>query len=254
MSRITTIQSMGDNYIYVADCGGRCAFAVDPGESSGVLKVLEEKQLHLAAILVTHHHTDHIGGVAELKKRTGCQVITSDSMNMPDSDRIVAHADDFYIGNILINVIATPGHTKTSVCYFCKASQGPAMVFTGDTMFINGCGRIFEGNPATMRASLMRLASLDDDTQVYCGHNYTLENYEFAISLTPEDEVLAEMYQKVKQLLDSGDNKMSSTIHVEKRFNPFLRANYPQIAAAVGLANADPDVVFAELRARKDRF
>ena len=117
MNRVTTISAMEDNYIYLVDCGGRCALAVDPGEASGVLKVLEEKNLQLSAVFVTHHHADHIAGINELKRATGCQIISSDAANMPHSNRIVGHNEDFYIGNILVKAIATPGHTRTSVCY-----------------------------------------------------------------------------------------------------------------------------------------
>jgi hydroxyacylglutathione hydrolase len=241
---------MGDNYIYVIDCGGRCAFAVDPGESTSVLAVLEEKQLHLAAVLITHHHIDHIGGIDDLKKRTGCQVIASDPARLSFADRIVTGGDDFYIGNILINVISTPGHTSSSVCYFTKPQEAAPMLFTGDTMFVNGCGRIFESDAATMRASMQRLASLPDETEVYCGHDYTVENYEFALTITPDDTELAERLENARQTRLT----VPSTIGLEKRFNPFLRADHPEIAASVGLENTHPDVVFAELRRRKDVF
>jgi hydroxyacylglutathione hydrolase len=250
MDRVNIIPTMGDNYVYVIDCGGRCAFAVDPGESSGVLGVLEEKQLHLAAILVTHHHIDHIGGIDDLKKRTGCQVIAYDPVRLPFADRIVAGGDDFYIGNILINVISTPGHTLSSVCYLANSADDAGMLFTGDTMFVNGCGRIFEGDAATMRHSMQKLASLPDETEVYCGHDYTVENYEFALTITPDDTELAERLDQVRQT----EPKVPSTIGLEKRFNPFLRAGQPEIAAALGMENAHPDAVFAELRRRKDVF
>jgi hydroxyacylglutathione hydrolase len=241
---------MGDNYVYVVDCGGRCAFAVDPGESSGVLDVLQEKQLQLAAVLVTHHHIDHIGGIDDLKKRTGCQVIAADAVRLPFADRIVAGGDDFYIGNILINVISTPGHTSSSVCYLAKPAEESPMLFTGDTMFVNGCGRIFEGDAAEMRSSMQRLAALPDETEVYCGHDYTVENYEFALTITPDDAELAERLDQVRQT----EPKVPSTIGMEKRFNPFLRTDHPEIAAGVGLENATLDAVFAELRRRKDVF
>jgi hydroxyacylglutathione hydrolase len=241
---------MGDNYIYVIDCGQRCAFAVDPGESSGVLAVLEEKQLHLAAVLITHHHIDHIGGIDDLKKRTGCQIIASDPVRLPFADRIIVGGDDFYIGNILINVISTPGHTSSSVCYLAKAAEETPMLFTGDTMFVNGCGRIFENDPATMRASMQKLASLPDETSVYCGHDYTVENYEFALTITPDDAELAEMLENARQTKPT----VPSTIGLEKRFNPFLRTDQSEIAAGLGMENAHPDAVFAELRRRKDVF
>lgn len=249
MERVKIIQA-GDNYIYVVDCGGRCAFVVDPGVSEPVLEYLQLNGLQLIAVLVTHHHHDHIGGIEELKKQTNCQVIASDPMRLDFADRIVAGFDDFYMGNIYIKVIATPGHTKSSVCYMAKTRDESAMLFTGDTLFVNGCGRLFECTASDMRKSLMNLAALDDETLVYCGHDYTVENYEFALSITPGDVELKERLEQIRFV----EPTVPSTIAIEKRFNPFLNADDPEIIEAVGMQGAGYDMVFAELRRRKDAF
>ena len=249
MERVNIIEA-GDNYIYVVDCGSRCAFVVDPGESEPVIQFLQENRMQLIAALITHHHHDHIGGIRELKKQTNCQVIASDPMRLDFADRIVAGFDDFYMGNIYIKVFATPGHTKASVCYFAKTQDEEQMVFTGDTLFVNGCGRLFECTAVDMRKSLMSLADLDDETLVYCGHDYTVENYEFALSITPDDVELRERLEEVRFVSPT----VPSTIGIEKRFNPFLNADDPEIIQALGMEGGGYDMVFTELRRKKDAF
>lgn len=249
MNRVNIIKA-GDNYIYVVDCGGRCAFVVDPGVSEPVFEVLEQNRLQLIAILITHHHYDHIGGVADLKKKTHCQIVAPDPRRLDFADRVVAGFDDFYMGSVLVKVISTPGHTSSSVCYLIEPAGEQKILFTGDTLFVNGCGRIFETDPATMRKSLMNLAALDDETLVYCGHDYTVENYEFALTVTPDDEELRERLEQIR----FADPTVPSTIAAEKRFNPFLNCDDPDIIESLGMSGAGYDAVFAALRRRKDNF
>ena len=155
-----------------------------------------------------------------------------------------------------IQVLATPGHTRTSVCYYMQPSnENPnGLLWTGDTLFVGGCGRIFECDPQTMWASLLKLASLPDDTLVYCGHDYTLENYEFALSIEPDNEIVKRRLNDFRQMLRRGEQTVPSSILQEKETNPFLRADTPGLKAALSMTNAQAVEVFAELRRRKDVF
>jgi len=248
MSSATTTIACGDNYIYLHQYDDSSALVIDPSAASPVLTAVETRGLKLSAALATHHHSDHIGGIAELKKKTACRVISPDSARIKGTDRLVNDGDIIDLPNTGIQVIATPGHTRTSVCYYIQpADNRPGILFTGDTLFIAGCGRPFECDARTMWNSLRKIASLPDDTLIYPGHNYTEENYEFALTVEPENEA-------VKSLLQQGDLAPPSSIAREKQTNVFLRAAAPQIKTALAIPNAsDPDT-FAELRRRKNIF
>jgi hydroxyacylglutathione hydrolase len=244
-----------DNFIYLHPCGGGRAFAVDPGDATVVSRALAEHDLALAAILVTHHHWDHVAGVADLQRTTGCAVIGSDRALIPAPERTVADGSVLTVGEATVHVIATPGHTRTSVCYYIPArSDERGVVYTGDTLFIGGCGRRLEGDAATMWRSLQRLAALPDETLVYCGHDYTLENGEFAVSIDPTNRRFRERLAEVQKALEYGRLTVPSTIAQEKAANVFLQADTPQIKAALNMLGAPPEDVFAELRRRKDLF
>ena len=181
MDTVITIPALGDNFIYLCRYEQGKAFAVDPCESVKVLNALKEHDLKLTHILITHHHGDHTGGVGKLKNTTGCSIIGADGRRITGIDKVVANGDIITIGDRQIKVIGTPGHTRTSVCYYMKGTVDKAgIVWTGDTMFIGGCGRILECDANVLRESLLKIAALAEDTLVYCGHDYTIENYEFA--------------------------------------------------------------------------
>lgn len=247
-----TVRALGDNLIYLYRYNQSDCLAVDPGECRSVLKILKEQNLSLKMILVTHHHWDHTGGVAELKKKTGCKVFGGDKRRIRGIDEVVEDGDVLPAGNAEVRVIATPGHTSTSVCYCVPPSPTDAagILWTGDTLFVGGCGRLFEDNPRTMFESLQKLASLPDDTLVYCGHDYTLENYEFALSIEPDNQAVR---QRLKDMSQSGQT-VPSTILQERTTNVFLRAAAPEVKAAVGMEQAKDFEAFAELRRRKDIF
>ncbi|OHB64562.1 MAG: hydroxyacylglutathione hydrolase [Planctomycetes bacterium RBG_13_60_9] len=244
-----------DNFMYLHPCGDGSAFAIDPGDAAAVSRALDEHGLTLAAILVTHHHWDHVGGVADLQSKTKCEVIGVDRALIPASDRTVTDGDVLTVGDVTIDVIATPGHTRTSVCYHIPASDSRhGVAYTGDTLFVGGCGRLLECDAATMWRSLQKLAALPDETLVYCGHDYTLENYEFAASIDPANRRFRERLAEVHKTVEYGRLTVPSTIAQEKAANIFLQADHPQIQTALGMAGAQPEEVFAELRRRKDLF
>jgi len=203
-------------------------------------------------ILITHHHWDHTGGVAELKQKTGCRVVGGDKRRIRGLDQLVAGGEILPVGDAEVHVIATPGHTSTSVCYYVPPSgtNVSGVLWTGDTLFVGGCGRLFEGNARSMWKSLQKLASLPDDTLVYCGHDYTLENYEFALGIEPDNQAIRQRLNDIRQ---SGQT-VPSTILQERTTNVFLRAGTPELKAALNMPEAKDFEVFAELRQRKDIF
>ena len=254
--QVITIPALGDNFIYLCLYNKGHVLAIDPCDASAVLDALMKHALKLTTVLVTHHHLDHTGGVEELKKETSCQVIGADKSRIPGIDQVVDDGQILTIDNAKIQAIATPGHTNTSVCFYMYLtnSNQPGILFTGDTLFVNGCGRILEGNAQTMLNSLLKLASLPDDTLVYCGHDYTVENYEFALTLEPDNEAIRKRLEEVKQAVSEGRQTIPSTISQEKQTNPFFRAGTSEIKAALNMSGAKTEDVFAELRRRKDIF
>jgi len=255
MVSVVTIPACGDNYIYLYRYDKDNALAVDPCDSSAVLNSLNEHNMNLTTILITHHHWDHTGGVSDLKKKTGCEVIGADKRRIPAIDHVVDDKHILTIGNIEIQVIATPGHTNTSVCYYISESNNKhKILWTGDTLFAGGCGRIMECNAQTMFDSLLTLASLPDDTLVYCGHDYTLENYEFALTIEPDNKAVKQHLQEIKETIRAGGFTVPSTILQEKNTNIFLRSDTNEIKTALKMPNAGAVDVFAELRRRKDVF
>ncbi len=249
MDSVTTICALGDNYIYLCRCGQNNAFVVDPGDGSAVLRALEEQELILTATLATHNHFDHIGGIRALKKKTGCELIGP-------IGRVINDKDVIEVGATKIQVIATPGHTRDSVCYYLQPSKGneSAILFTGDTLFIGGCGRPIECDAQTMWDSLRKIAALPDCTRVYPGHDYTEENYEFAMTIEPNNITTKKRLQEIKELQNQGRLTVPSTVAQEKTTNIFLRANTREIKTAIGMPNAADAEVFAELRRRKNLF
>jgi hydroxyacylglutathione hydrolase len=256
MNSVITIPVLGDNFIYLYRYNQNDSLAVDPCDSTSVLRTLQEHNLNLMMILVTHHHWDHVAGIDELKRKTDCKVIGADKRRIPGIDSVVADDEILPVGDDKVRVIATPGHTSTSVCYYMEPSAGNknGIVWTGDTMFVGGCGRLLECNAQSMWDSLRKLASLPDDTLVYCGHDYTLENCEFASGIEPGNEIVKERLDQVRQLLTRGKLTVPSSILQERSTNCFLRAGTPEIKTALGMPNAQAVEVFAELRRRKDVF
>ncbi len=256
MGRVIIIPAFSDNYIYLYQYDQDKAFAVDPADSSAVLAALAENALSLTMILSTHSHHDHVGGNLELKKATGCQVIGPDARRIPGIDRVVQDGDIISAGPQQIHIIATPGHTEKDVCYYlpAKADNPHGAVFTGDTLFVAGCGRRFGTDALTMYNSLNKLTALPADMLVYCGHDYTIEDYEFALTVEPSNNTVKQLLQKAKEASAAAAPTVPSTIEQEKLTNPFLRTDSPQIRQTLNMTKAEPHEVFAELRRRKDTF
>jgi hydroxyacylglutathione hydrolase len=246
--RIVAVPCLKDNFAYlVIDHDGRCA-VVDPGEAAPIEAALVREGAQLAAVWATHHHPDHVGGVAALvAKHPGIEVVVGakDAARTPCVTRTVADGDEVALGSLRARCIHNPGHTLGAVTFVVEGCA-----FTGDTLFGGGCGRVFEGDPAMMHASLMRLAALPPETRVYFGHEYTASNLRFAAAVEPDNAQIAE---RAKSL-----NKPStpSTIAEERATNPFLRSAEPAVAAAARSRGAagDPVSVFAAVRAWKDGF
>jgi len=256
MNPVITIPAFGDNFVYLYQYQQSDALAVDPSDSSLVLSVLGQRGLSLTTILVTHHHWDHTAGVVELKKKTGCRVIGGDEPRISGIDCVVENGQILAMADAKIKVIATPGHTRTSVCYYVQPSGDDenGVLWTGDTLFVGGCGRLLECDARAMWDSLQRLACLPGDTLVYCGHDYTLENYEFASGIEPGNQAVKQRLQQVRQAQRTGRQTVPSTIFQERTTNPFLRARAAELKASLNMTHAEPAEVFAELRRRKDVF
>lgn len=243
-----------DNFgILLHDSASGKTAAVDAPETGPILARLAAQDWRLDEILTTHHHGDHVAGNLPLKGAFACTITgpAGEAAKIPGLDRAVKGGDSFSFGSETVEVIDTPGHTLGHISYWFPDAR---LVFTADALFAMGCGRVFEGTPEMMWASLQRLAELPDDTRVYCGHEYTLANARFALTVDPDNAALAERTEEVKRLRAAGQPTLPTTIGLEKRTNPFLRADDPAIRKRLGMADADAVAVFAEIRRRKDSF
>jgi hydroxyacylglutathione hydrolase len=254
MSRLTieAVPCLADNYAWlIADAATKLAAIVDPAEAAPVIRAVEAHGLTLNTILCTHHHHDHTGGNAELKQRTGAAIVgaAADVARIPGLDVGVDEKSTFEMFGRPVRILETPGHTSGAVCYVIEDAA-----FTGDTLFSLGCGRLFEGDAPTMLASLGKIAALSDDTKIYCGHEYTLANGRFALTVDGGNAGLKARIDEAKALRERGRPTLPSSVGLEKRTNPFLRCHAPDIRAALGMMAAGDTAVFAELRRRKDGF
>ncbi len=245
---------LSDNFgCLVHDEATGATASIDAPDGEAVLKALADKGWTLTDILVTHHHADHVQGVPALKAAFPKARVTGpkkESGRIGGLDREVEEGDAVEIGKTRARVIETPGHTAGHVVYHFADDD---VLFAGDTLFSLGCGRVFEAPMGVMYQSLMKLAALSPETRIYCGHEYTVSNAKFALTIEPDNAVLVERARQAEELRAQGKFTIPTTLALELAANPFLRAEEPNVAAAVGLPDADGPVVFAELRERKNR-
>jgi hydroxyacylglutathione hydrolase len=252
MRDLLPLPALADNYIWFADLGGDHYLVVDPGEVEPVEAALRGRAVASLSILLTHHHRDHVGGATALRQRWRAQVVAPVDPRIEGATGRVRDGDVVALpGGASARVIAVPGHTSSHVAYLVGET-----LFCGDTLFSLGCGRLFEGTPAQMSASLARLAALPSATRVCCGHEYTLANARFALTIEPDNAALAGHLAWATGRREAGLSTLPSSIGLECAANPFLRCGTAAVRAAVadGDADLDPVEVFARLRARKDRF
>lgn len=253
---VLPIPAFHDNYLWLIHNGVHAA-VVDPGDAQPVLESLQEKQLILSAILLTHHHNDHVGGVSQLLQKFDVPVFG------PRNDRIAHVTVPLSEGNSVsieelgleFSILDVPGHTLGHIAYFSSAYK---WLFCGDTLFAGGCGRLFEGTPAQMASSLNKLASLPEETQVFCAHEYTLSNLRFAKEVEPDNQHLLSRMKDEQAKRDRGEPTVPSTIGLEKRTNPFLRYTEASIAGKLiseqKVSSEEPIAIFAALREWKNSY
>lgn len=250
------LPAFDDNYIWMLH-DGRQALVVDPGDEQPVLQALQAQGLQLKAILVTHHHADHVGGVDELRAATGAAVYGPAGETMPEPLQRYTDGGTLDLLGLHFTVLDVPGHTAGHIAWYTADCDGQPLLFCGDTLFSGGCGRLFEGTPAQMLASLDRLAALPGNTRVCCAHEYTLSNLRFARAVEPDNAALQDYSRQCEALRARQLPTLPSTIAVERDINPFLRSRQPAVARAMQAraAAADDDVsVFATLREWKNQF
>ncbi|MET4292837.1 hydroxyacylglutathione hydrolase [Bradyrhizobium sp. LB8.2] len=252
-AEIRTFTCLNDNFGYlIHDVETKATASIDAPEAGPILKALEREGWQLTDILITHHHGDHVGGVAELKQKYNCRVVAphDKTTKIADVDLRVANAEIVKVGSLLGRVLETPGHTLDHISYVFDTEKA---LFAADTLFSIGCGRVFEGTYPMMWDSLLKLRALPDDFNLYCGHEYTASNVKFALAVDPDNAALQARAAEVAKLRAENKPTVPSLLGEEKRANVFLRADEPSVAARLHMKGADAAAVFGELRERKNK-
>ena len=254
MLEIQQIPVLNDNYIYlIHDAESGDTAVVDPAVAEPVLSVLKQNNWQLTAIFNTHHHSDHVGGNLALKAQTACKIIgcAADQKRIPGIDIKLSEGDTLKLGSHTIRVISCAGHTTGHIAYYIADANA---LFCGDTLFAIGCGRLFEGTAEQMQQSLNKFTALPANTKVYCAHEYTAANAQFALSVEPDNPDLLETIERIKELRANNQPTVPTTLEQELATNPFLRADSLDIKKTLDMQDESELAVFTELRERKNRF
>ena len=252
-AEIRLFPCLSDNFGYlIHDPATKATASIDAPEAGPIVKALEREGWTLTDILVTHHHADHVGAIAELKRKYKCRVVApyDNGTPIPLVDERVKQGDTVTVGSLVARVIETPGHTLDHISYMFDAEHA---LFCADTLFSIGCGRVFEGTYPMMWESLLKLRALPDDTRIYCGHEYTASNVKFALGIEPDNAALNKRAEEVARQRAANQPTVPTLIRDEKAANVFLRADVPSVAAALGLAGKPAAEVFGEIRERKNK-
>src|SRR4051794_14572202 len=252
-AEIRTFTCLNDNFGHlIHDVETKATASIDAPEAGPIVRALAREGWQLTDILITHHHGDHVGGVAELKQKYDCRVVAphDKTTKIANVDLRVANGDVVKVGSLLARVLETPGHTLDHVSYVFDADKA---VFAADTLFSIGCGRVFEGDYPMMWDSLLKLRTLPDDFRLYCGHEYTASNVKFALTVDPDNEALKARAAEVTRLRAANQPTIPTLLGEEKTANVFLRADDPAVAVRLRMKGASPEQVFGELRERKNK-
>ena len=251
---IEIISCLNDNYSYlIHDNKSNTVAIIDPSEFAPCDKIISKKYKKLDYILNTHHHYDHVGGNKELKKKYNSKILgfKSDEERIPNIDKLLEDNEEFNIGSIKFTTLFIPGHTAGHIAFYSKTEK---VIFTGDTLFSMGCGRVFEGTYNQMFNSLNRIKDLPEDTKIYCGHEYTKKNIEFCIKYNPNNDLLKKTKNTIEEKLKNGEPSIPSTLLKEKQMNIFLRTDDLDVKNILNLKKASNLEVFTKLRDLKDNF
>ncbi len=250
-TEVVVVPCLADNYAYLVHADDGTTLLIDAPEAGPIRDELERRGWRLSHILLTHHHHDHVGAVEAL--RAGAEVIgaAADAHRLPALDRAVADGDRLTLGPLEVEVMEVPGHTLGHIAFVLPAAQA---AFTGDSLMVMGCGRLFEGTPEMMWRSLTRLAALPPETRIWSGHEYALGNVRFALTIEPGNPRLRERAAQIEADVAAGRPTVGAPLALELETNPFLRARLPEVKAAIGMPGASDVEAFAEIRRRKDAF